>query len=87
MKLDPVKTKAVVEFCNEMSASFTRMTAERDFQKEAVAHIVEKYELGKEAKKILKKMAKVNHNAKFQSLVEESTEFEETFRSVFGMNE
>jgi hypothetical protein len=87
MKFDETKTKAIQAFCAEMSASFSRQVAERDFQKEAVAHIVEKYELGKDAKKILKKMAKVHHNAKFQSLVEESEEFQETFKSVFGDNE
>lgn len=85
MKFTDEQVVAIKGFCAEMSNSFVRVSAERDFQKDAVALLMEKYEFPKEAKKVLKKMAKVHHTAKFQSVVEESEEFQETFRSVFGV--
>ena len=87
MNFNEAQIKAIQGFCSEMSDSFVRMQAERDFQKDAVVNIMERYELPKEAKKVLKKMAKINHTAKFQSVVDENEEFQNTFRTVFGMSE
>ena len=82
--LDDVKKKAIVDFCQEMSASMTRRTAEGEFQREAVTHIAKEYELDK---KILRKMAKVFHDSKFATVTAENQEFESAYTEVFGIQE
>jgi hypothetical protein len=81
---DPTIAKAVKDFCDEMSASFSRTAGERDFQKEAVSLLAEKYELDK---KILRKMAKTYHASNFATQKADQAEFEETYEALFGTQE
>lgn len=81
---DPVVAKAVKDFCDEMSASFSRTAGERDFQKEAVKNLAEQHELDK---KILRKMAKTYHASNFATQVADHAEFEETYEALFGKPE
>jgi hypothetical protein len=81
---DPVVAKAVKDFCDEMSASFSRTQGEKDFQKEAVSLLAEKHELDK---KILKKMAKTYHASNFATQKQDQAEFEETYEALFGPQE
>lgn len=63
----------------ELNDSLTRISAERDLQKEIITKISD--ELGIE-KKIVRRMAKVYFNANFQTEVELDEEFEETYRNT-----
>ena len=81
MTNDDLKKKAIKDFCNEMSASMTRKSAEQDFQREAIKNISEEQGIDK---KILRKMAKVFHESKFHTVHEEQKEFEDMYTGVFG---
>jgi hypothetical protein len=81
---DPTIKKAVKDFLDEMSASMSRQQGERDFQKEAVVNIAEKYEI---EKPLLKKMAKVFHCSNFSKVKESTEEFEIAYETLFGNGE
>jgi hypothetical protein len=81
---DPIVAKAVKDFCDEMSASFSRAGGERDFQKEAVARLAEEHELDK---KILRKLAKTYHASNFATQKADQEEFEVTYEALFGVQE
>lgn len=82
---DPEVQKAVKAFVNEMDASMIRAGAEKDFQKEAIAHIIEKYELGKQYKKILKKMATTYHRSNYNTVKKDEELFQEEYERIFGV--
>ncbi len=84
---DPEVQKAIKAFVNEMDASMIRAAAEKDFQKEAISHIVEKYELGKEYKKILKKMAVTFHRSNYNTVKADQETFQEQYERVFGVEQ
>lgn len=75
------KKKAIVDFCNEMSASMTRAEGEREFQREAVKNIAEQHQMDK---KMLKRIARIYHTGKFSRTQEENTELENTYTTIFG---
>lgn len=81
---DPTIAKAVKDFCDEMSASMSRTAGERDFQKEAISALAEKYELDK---KILRKMAKTYHASNFATQKADQEEFEIAYEALFGTQE
>lgn len=84
---DPEVQKAIKAFVNEMDASMIRAQAEKDFQKEAILHLIEKYELGKEYKKILKKMAVTYHRSNYNTVKADEELFQEQYEKVFGAEE
>lgn len=63
----------------ELDNSMTRVSAERELQKEAIGEIAEK--LGMD-KKLIRRMAKAHHKANFNSEVEENKNFEEFYELV-----
>ena len=63
----------------ELNDSMTRMSAERDLQKEAVNNINDA--LGVD-KKLIKRMAKVYYKANYNEEVEENNTFEEFYDTI-----
>jgi hypothetical protein len=84
---DPVVAKSIKDFCQEFSNSLLRAEAERDFQKESVALLMEKYELDKPFKKTLTKMAKVYHKSNFATTKADNEEFAVVYETLFGEQE
>jgi hypothetical protein len=79
-EINDAKRKAIADLCFEMSASMTRAEGERDFQKEAIKNIAEKFELDK---KMLRKIARIHHQSKFSTVQEENSELESMYKTVF----
>ena len=63
----------------EINDSLTRVEAERDLQKEIINKMNE--ELGMD-KKIIRRMARVYHNANYSAEVQNNRDFEETYDGV-----
>lgn len=84
---DQVVAKSIKDFCQEFSNSLLRAEAERDFQKESVALLMEKYELDKPFKKTLTKMAKVYHKSNFATQKADNEEFVTVYEALFGEQE
>ena len=73
---DKKKIKGVIM---ELNDSMTRMSAERELQKEAVNNINDA--LGVD-KKLIKRMAKVYYKANYNEEVEENNTFEEFYDTI-----
>lgn len=65
----------------EISASMTRIEAEKDLMKEIVKKLNEDHGLSKKA---LNKMAKTYHKQSFNKEVEEQDEFQTLYEEVLG---
>lgn len=76
--------KSIVAFVKEMDASMLRASAERDFQKEAVVHLMEKYELDKQYKKILRKIATTYHRSNYNTIKEDEELFQTQYELIFN---
>jgi hypothetical protein len=76
---NPADQKKILDFLQEVSNSFTRIQAEKDYIKEAVDVIVEEYEL---PKKYVNKMARVFHKNTFQNEVAESENFQLLYENI-----
>lgn len=63
----------------EMSNSMTRIEGERDYIKEAVKELSDKYQI---PKKTVSKIAKTYHKQNFQQAVSENEEFEELYEKI-----
>jgi hypothetical protein len=63
----------------EISNSMTRMDAEKEYIKEAIAAASEKYQLNK---KYLRKMAKVYHQNNFTDEVSDMEEFQKLYETI-----
>lgn len=68
---DPEERRKVVNALTEMSASFTRVEAERDFQKDVIDRLEDEFGLPKKA---MRKVARIFHK---QNIIEEKNNFEE----------
>lgn len=64
---------------NELNDSMTRVAAERELQKEAIANIAE--ELGVD-KKLIRRMARVHFKANFNEEVESDDTFEQFYEAI-----
>lgn len=62
----------------------TRMEAERDFVKEAIAAVAKDHDLDK---KILRKMCKTYHQQRFHTEKQDHEQFENTYREVFDIKD
>ena len=69
----------VLGVLKELSNAMTRIRAEKDFMKEAIADAAEKYEL---EKKHIRKMAQVYHKQNFDEIQGEAEEFCELYESI-----
>ena len=71
--------KKILDALTEISNSMTRISAERDFIKDAVADVSDKFQI---PKKIVAKMARVYHKQSFNTESEENSEFESLYEEV-----
>ena len=71
--------KKILDAITEISNSMTRISAERDFIKDAVADVSDKFQ---RPKKIVAKMARVYHKQSFNTESEENSEFESLYEEV-----
>lgn len=75
----PTDRKAILDCMKEISASLTRTEAEREFIREAIKDICEKYQL---SKKTFRRMAKVYHKQNYSIELEEHEEFETMYETI-----
>jgi tRNA(Ser,Leu) C12 N-acetylase TAN1 len=75
----PADRKAIKSALDEISGSMTRIEAERDLIKEAIAETCDKFQLNK---KTFRKMAKVYHKQNFTQEREEHEHFEEMYETI-----
>ncbi len=78
---DPAARKEIVRVLDEISNAFVRIAGERDFVKEEVAALAEKYDL---PKKILNKMAKIHHNQNIEKVKFESDALVDAYCVITG---
>jgi hypothetical protein len=71
--------KKILDAITEISNSMTRISAERDFIKDAVSDVSDKFQI---PKKIVAKMARVYHKQSFNTESEENSEFESLYEEV-----
>ena len=71
--------KKILDAITEISNSMTRISAERDFIKDAVIDVSDKFQI---PKKIVAKMARVYHKQSFNTESEENSEFESLYEEV-----
>jgi hypothetical protein len=71
--------KKILDALTEISNSMTRISAERDFIKDAVADVSDKFQI---QRKIVAKMARVYHKQSFNTESEENSEFESLYEEV-----
>jgi|LakMenE18May11ns_1017448.scaffolds.fasta_scaffold9668411_2 hypothetical protein len=75
----PADRKAIKGALDEISGSMTRIEAERDLIKEAIANTCENFGLNK---KTFRRMAKVYHRQNFTQEREEHEEFETLYETI-----
>ncbi|MHB8123861.1 MAG: hypothetical protein ACYDG4_17195 [Desulfuromonadaceae bacterium] len=78
---DPAIREKVRNAMDEMSASMTRIEAERDLLKEIVKKLNEDHELSKKA---LNKIAKVYHRQSYSKELEEMDDFSTMYETILG---
>jgi len=79
---DPAAKKKIRDGLDEISHAKTRVAAERDLIKEIINKLHEDHNI---EKKILRKMAKVHHEASFDDEVAENDEFEILYETITGV--
>ena len=75
----PADRKAILDCMKEISGSMTRTEGEREFIRESIKEICEKYDL---SKKTFRRMAKVYHKQNFNLELEEHEEFESMYQTI-----
>jgi len=75
----PEDLKRIRGCMEEMSNSFTRMEAERDFQKEAINALAEEVEV---PKSVLRKTARAFHNQDISDRIAEISDIEALMESI-----
>jgi hypothetical protein len=77
---NPADRKTIRDALQEISNSMTRIEAERDYIKESIKEITDKYPVI--SKKVFRKMIKVYHAQTFSQEVEEHEEFENLYETI-----
>lgn len=77
--LSPEDRKVLRKAIQELNDSMTRVSAERELQKEIIAETYAKIGIDK---KLMRRLAKVYFNANFKDEVEENNTFEEFYEAV-----
>ena len=75
----PPDRRAIKSALEEISASLTRIEAERDLIKEAIGNTCDSFNLNK---KTFRRMAKVYHKQNFSQEREEHEEFETLYETI-----
>ena len=76
---NPQDKKAIMDCMQELSNSYTRVEAERDFQKEALDELAKKFDLPKSP---LRKLSKVLHKGNFEEEASKFEEFQELYDTL-----
>lgn len=79
---DPTVRQVVRAAVSEMSASMTRVEAERDLMKEITKRMHEDHSISKKA---FKKLARAHHKQSFNKETEEYDEFSTLYDTVLGV--
>jgi archaellum component FlaC len=79
----PEDRKKLLGAITEISNSMTRIAAEKDFQKDAIADIAEKLEL---EKKYVRKLATIYHKQNFSEVQAEQEELFDLYELITGVN-
>lgn len=75
----PADRKAILDCMKEISASMSRTEGEREYIREAIKEICDKYQL---SKKTFRRMAKVYHKQNYTLELEEHEEFETMYETI-----
>ena len=75
----PADRKAILDCMKEISASMSRTEGEREFIREAIKEICDKYQL---SKKTFRRMTRVYHKQNFSLELEEHEEFESMYQAI-----
>lgn len=78
---DPAERKKVMEALKEISASMTRIEAERDLIKDILAKMQDEFEI---PKKPARKLAKIYHMQNFSEVQAEQEELEALYETIVG---
>ena len=78
---DPAERKKVMDALMEISASMTRMEAERDLIKSILERMEDEFEI---PKKPGRKLAKIYHKQNFSEVKEEQEELETLYETIVG---
>lgn len=73
MPSSPADRKHIMDVMDEISASKTRAEAERDFQKEAINELHDKFKI---PKRLLNRFAKAHHKASYTEELAVDSDFE-----------
>lgn len=73
MPSSPADRKHIMDVMDEISASKTRAEAERDFQKEAINELHDKFKI---PKRLLNRLAKSHHRANYSEELAIDSDFE-----------
>jgi hypothetical protein len=79
MTITPEDKKTLIAALKDMSASFDRVSAEKDLQKNVINDTCKTLDLNK---KVFRKLAKTYHKQNFGEEVQTHEEFEELYESV-----
>jgi archaellum component FlaC len=79
----PEDRKKLKQAIEEISNSMTRVEAEKDFQKEAIANICDKIEIDK---KYVKKLATIYHRNTISQVKTETSDIEALYTEIFESN-
>jgi hypothetical protein len=77
--LNEADLKALKSSMKEMSDSMTRMAGERNFIKDEIDALFEKYNI---PKKLIRRIAKTYHKQSFQEEVSDDNEFEAIYTGI-----
>ena len=79
----PKDRETLLNAIKELSDSMTRVDAEKDFQKDVLAGVVEKLEI---KKTMVSKLANVYHKQTYSKVQEESEQLETLYEELFAGN-
>lgn len=84
MPNDPATIKKIKDAIHELSASYTRVEGEKDFQKEALTELSKETDI---PKKHLAKSAKLFHKSNKDAVVAENESSFELYDRIFGTSD
>ena len=83
MLSNPEDRKKLLNAIKEIDNSLTRVSAERDFQKDAITAVADELDL---EKKYVRKLATIYHKQNFSQVQQEQEEVETLYELITGSN-
>ena len=84
MLSNPKDRERLLNAIKEIDNSLTRVSAERDFQKDAITSVAEELDL---EKKYVRKLASIYHKQNLSQIQQESEEVFELYELITGTND